>query len=186
MSGRDLPKCVAKIEKNQLKDGSWNIAGGWAPILGTSMASQSLFKAQQEGVAVSEMAMGKIEEYTKLGTRANPWRRQRRRNRQRRSRGNWRRVIRNVRVGRSFPLQGRTGFVAGFGSIGGEEFFSYLNISDSLHRTGGPDWETLSSCPQVQKRISVPLLDCWAARIGRLYSDFASVEPRCSCGKLVS
>src|SRR5262249_11117470 len=26
-----LQKCVAKIEKNQLKDGSWNIAGGWAP-----------------------------------------------------------------------------------------------------------------------------------------------------------
>jgi len=32
-------------------------------------------------------------------------------------------------------------FVSGFGSIGGEEFFSYLNISDSLHRAGGPDWE---------------------------------------------
>ena len=31
-------------------------------------------------------------------------------------------------------------FVAGFGSIGGEEFFSYLNISDSLHRIGGPNW----------------------------------------------
>ncbi len=36
-----LEKCVAKIEKNQLKDGSWNISGGWAPIVGTSMASQS-------------------------------------------------------------------------------------------------------------------------------------------------
>jgi hypothetical protein len=24
--------------------------------------------------------------------------------------------------------------------MGGEEFFSYLNISDSLHRTGGPEW----------------------------------------------
>ena len=32
-------------------------------------------------------------------------------------------------------------FVTGFGSIGGEEFFSYLNIGDSLHRTGGPEWE---------------------------------------------
>jgi hypothetical protein len=31
-------------------------------------------------------------------------------------------------------------FVTGFGSIGGEEFFSYLNISDSLHRAGGPEW----------------------------------------------
>ena len=34
-------------------------------------------------------------------------------------------------------LSDRT-FVAGYGSIGGEEFFSYLNISDSLRRAGGP------------------------------------------------
>jgi hypothetical protein len=33
-----------------------------------------------------------------------------------------------------------TRFVTGFGSMGGEEFFSYLNISDSLHRTGGAEW----------------------------------------------
>src|SRR5262249_6768037 len=31
-------------------------------------------------------------------------------------------------------------FVEGFGSIGGEEFYSYLNISDSLKRTGGKEW----------------------------------------------
>ena len=31
-------------------------------------------------------------------------------------------------------------FVNGFGSMGGEEFFSYLNISDSLHRGGGEEW----------------------------------------------
>ena len=36
-------------------------------------------------------------------------------------------------------------FVTGFGSIGGEEFFSYLNISDSLHRAGGPEWERWNS-----------------------------------------
>ena len=32
-------------------------------------------------------------------------------------------------------------FVTGFGSIGGEEFFSYLNISESLRRTGGAEWK---------------------------------------------
>src|SRR5262245_52871408 len=32
-----LEKCIAKIERNQLGDGSWNIAGGWAPVLGTSL-----------------------------------------------------------------------------------------------------------------------------------------------------
>jgi hypothetical protein len=31
-------------------------------------------------------------------------------------------------------------FVEGFGSIGGEEFFSYLNISDGLKRSGGKEW----------------------------------------------
>ena len=32
-------------------------------------------------------------------------------------------------------------FITGFGSVGGEEFFSYLNIGDSLHRAGGPEWD---------------------------------------------
>jgi len=32
-------------------------------------------------------------------------------------------------------------FVTGYGSIGGEEFFSWLNISESLHRTGGAPWQ---------------------------------------------
>jgi hypothetical protein len=31
-------------------------------------------------------------------------------------------------------------FVSGFGSMGGEEFFSYLNISDSMKRIGGDAW----------------------------------------------
>jgi hypothetical protein len=33
-------------------------------------------------------------------------------------------------------------FVGGFGSMGGEEFFSYLNISDSMKRVGGDAWST--------------------------------------------
>src|SRR5258708_33310786 len=31
-------------------------------------------------------------------------------------------------------------FVDGYGSMGGEEFFSYLNISDGLRRAGGEPW----------------------------------------------
>jgi hypothetical protein len=178
-----LQKCVAKIEKNQLKDGSWNIAGGWAPILGTSMASQSLFQAQQKGVVVSQMAMAKVDEFTRLeqfakmqhpptvGSGAGM------------GSGVAGGVPGGVAVGslamsvsvpsasagvslykeaQALEQLSRTPadreknaakiksvtaelsnkqFLAGFGSIGGEEFFSYLNISDSLHRTGGPDWE---------------------------------------------
>jgi hypothetical protein len=40
---RGLEKCVAKIEHNQMSDGSWNVGGGWAPLLGTSLASRSLY-----------------------------------------------------------------------------------------------------------------------------------------------
>ena len=32
-------------------------------------------------------------------------------------------------------------FAAGFGSNGGEEFLSYLNIGESLYQKGGDDWK---------------------------------------------
>src|SRR6266516_635198 len=178
---RGLEKCVAKIEKNQKSDGSWNIAGGWAPILGTSMASRSLFEAQQKGVNVSDRAMASAENYTVNAIRlapaatasaspppppAGP------------GVGARSGVVTGVAGGvlsgsadsAGVPLYqsaqaleqlGRTEkdrqknakeiaaikvqladarFVDGFGSIGGEEFFSYLNIGDSLKRSGGDEW----------------------------------------------
>jgi hypothetical protein len=36
-------------------------------------------------------------------------------------------------------------FVDGYGSIGGEEFFSYLNIGDGLKRSGGKEWREWNS-----------------------------------------
>ena len=67
---RALEKCVAKIERNQQKDGSWNIAGGWAPILGTSMASRSLFEAAQKGVKIEDVVMRRAEDYTVMALSA--------------------------------------------------------------------------------------------------------------------
>src|SRR5262244_574682 len=69
---QSLEKCVAKIEKNQKSDGSWNIAGGWAPVLGTSLASRSLFEAQQKGVIVKESVMAKAENYTVNAIQVQP------------------------------------------------------------------------------------------------------------------
>jgi hypothetical protein len=150
-----LQKCAAKIEKNQLKDGSWNIAGGWAPILGTSMASRSLYVAQQKGVAVSGATMAKVQDYTsKAGAggviaAASP------------SAGvplyqdaqalEQLSRTENDRKQNAPQIKAMTARLAspqhvmGFGSFGGEEFFSYLNISDSLHRTGGEEWEKWNS-----------------------------------------
>jgi len=176
-----LEKCVAKVEKSQLKDGSWNIAGGWAPILGTSMASQSLYVANSKGVAVNGAAMARVDTYTaqtfapstgavsgvaggvgagsyatiitgaapsaglvasadvsaasagvSLYKRSQELEQLSRTPEDRKKNGE---QIKSIEAQLSDPR-----FVTGFGSIGGEEFFSYLNISDSLHRAGGPEW----------------------------------------------
>jgi hypothetical protein len=181
-----LEKCVGKIEKNQLQDGSWNISGGWAPIVGTSMASQSLFIAQSKGVPVQQMAMAKIEDYTQRTTASPPstvagsgggvgrgaFSRsdgthlgaaqtvtveasagavatsaagvslyKRAQELEQLSRTDADRKKNAAKIGEIRSQLSDTRFVTGFGSVGGEEFFSWLNISDSLRRTGGAEWE---------------------------------------------
>ena len=160
-----LQKTVAKIEKHQQSDGSWNIAGGWAPVLGTSMASRSLFEAKNRGVAVDAAVMARAENYTVSAISAPPP-------------PAAPAMAEKLSVGRpvasaeaaGVPLyqsaqaleqlsrtaadraqnakqisaiQGQlasAAFVSGYGSMGGEEFFSYLNISDSMKRVGGDAW----------------------------------------------
>jgi hypothetical protein len=186
---RTLEKCVAKVEKNQLRDGSWNVAGGWAPILGTSMASQSLFVAQAKGVAVQQASLDKVEQYSKLQAapaappvtmdgaiataglarprpvsgvaaadsvavsvaaagvplyrNAQVLEQLSRTEKDRRD---------NAAQIRSITAQlSDARFVTGFGSIGGEEFFSWLNISDSLRRTGGAEFKKWNS--DIQAKI---------------------------------
>ncbi|MGO9256921.1 MAG: prenyltransferase/squalene oxidase repeat-containing protein [Bryobacteraceae bacterium] len=195
---RNLEKCVAKIERNQLKDGSWNVAGGWAPILGTSMASQSLFVAQSKGVAVQTATMDRVEQYSKLqqapqqagmggpGTGSGsgggygsgpvgaigPSRTAvastastvmatpaaagvplyqsaqalEQLSRTEKDRKENAAAIRTITAQLSDAR-----FVTGFGSIGGEEFFSWLNISDSLRRTGGAEWKKWNA--DIQAKI---------------------------------
>jgi hypothetical protein len=193
-----LEKTVAKIEKHQLADGSWNHAGGWAPVLGTSMASRSLYEAQQKGVAVADVALERAHVYT-LNALAGPSPTaraltdgvalgaaeistgsgagigtgtgvgiaagavaptalapaapvsapaeaagvalyQRAQALEQLSRTAESRVFYAERIAAIESDLGDARFVQGFGSMGGEEFFSYLNISDSLKRTGGESW----------------------------------------------
>ena len=150
---RALEKCVAKIEKNQMKDGSWNFAGGWAPILGTSMASRTLDMAKRKGVAVSTGSMAKVKDYT-ANTVASPAPTsaaagvplyQRAQALEQMSRTESDRATNAPQIKAMKAELSDTKFVMGFGSFGGEEFFSYLNISDSLHRTGGPEWQKWNS-----------------------------------------
>jgi hypothetical protein len=163
-----LQKCVAKIEKNQLKDGSWNISGGWAPILGTSMASQSLAVAQAKGAANTQVAQDRVTAYTMASAMpaAPPpstastvavtsavgagefWSSsagvplyKRAQELEQLSRTDEDRKKNAAKIKDITSQLSSQQFVTGYGSIGGEEFFSWLNISDSLHRTGGAEWQ---------------------------------------------
>jgi squalene cyclase len=152
---RALEKCVRKIEKNQQQDGSWNISGGWAPILGTSMASRSLDRAAQKGVRVEAVTMAKVDEYTKKAQAGASGGRvsamaapasagvalyQNAQALEQMSRSDKDRKRNAKEIGDITAQLSDSRFVNGFGSMGGEEFFSYLNISDSLHRAGGEEW----------------------------------------------
>jgi Squalene-hopene cyclase C-terminal domain/Prenyltransferase and squalene oxidase repeat len=188
---RGLEKCVAKIERNQMSDGSWNVGGGWAPLLGTSLASRSLFEASKKGVKTDRAVMARADEYT-INNQKNAGsatgvaggvvasmgggssyagggsgRRlsgaietstslamapgaapaaagvrlyQDAQALEQLSRSETDRVKNAAEIAAISSRLSDEKFVAGFGSIGGEEFFSYLNISDSLKRTGGKEW----------------------------------------------
>lgn len=141
-----LEKCVAKIEGNQQRDGSWNAGGGWAPILGTSMASRSLYEAQQKGVKVEVRAMAAADNYTKqaapagISASAGAALYQSAQALEQLSRTAKDRVDNAPQITAIRSQLKDEKFVNGFGSIGGEEFFSYLNVSDGLRRTGGEQW----------------------------------------------
>jgi hypothetical protein len=140
-----LEKCVAKIEANQQRDGSWNVGGGWAPILGTSMASRSLYAAQQKGVAVKDKTMLEAENYTKKAPVGAPASAgvglyQSAQALEQLSRTSADRAANAPQIDAIKSQLKDAKFVNGFGSVGGEEFFSYLNVSDGLRRTGGAEW----------------------------------------------
>jgi len=154
---RALEKCVAKIEKNQQNDGSWNAGGGWAPILGTSMASRSLDIAGKKGVRVQTGTMDKVEAYTLKAqaqsvtvAAAGVPLYQSAQALEQLSRTDRDRAKNAPAIGAITRELSNARFVNGFGSMGGEEFFSYLNISDSLHRAGGEPWNSWNNQIKTQ------------------------------------
>jgi Squalene-hopene cyclase C-terminal domain len=144
---RALQKCVTKIQNSQQRDGSWNISGGWAPVLGTSMASRSLFVAQSKGVAVESRVMDRADTYTKSAMNAPASQAaagvalyQSAQALEQLSRTEKDRRANAPQITAIKAQLADQRFVDGFGSVGGEEFFSYLNMSDGLRRAGGPEW----------------------------------------------
>ncbi len=200
-----LKKVIAKIEKNQAKDGSWNTAGGWAPILGTSYCSRSLDVAQSKGVKVSAGCINGVNTWTvnnasvamanagmpaKAAPTATPASvaapadaakeipaiasrdatvvtagyvftggsavlsststtsgnagvnlYEYAQTVEQLSRTKADRVTNGAAIEFMTKELSKDETIRGYGSMGGEEFFSYLNTSDSLHRVGGEAWD---------------------------------------------
>lgn len=151
-----LTKCVTKIEKNQQADGSWNAGGGWAPVVGTGIASRALFNARAKGVTVTPDVLDKVAKYAHASYNS--------------ANGQFDASLGGAGVelyqaAQALETTSRSGdtradtraenpvlnaitrkiadpkFLAGLGSMGGEEFVSYLTISDSLMRFGGDSWK---------------------------------------------
>jgi hypothetical protein len=149
-----LNKCVAKIEKHQGADGSWNKDGGWAPVLSTSFASRSLFIAQSKGATVSPDVQAKVQKWSEGnysrekqsfsadGSDAGVELYAAAQSLENNSRTPETRAANASLNSAAVSKLGSAGFVGGFGSMGGEEFVSYMNISDSLVRAGGEAWTT--------------------------------------------
>jgi hypothetical protein len=56
-----LDKSIAKIQKHQKDDGSFEGNGGWAPVFSQGLASKALNRAKQMGADVDDRALAKAE-----------------------------------------------------------------------------------------------------------------------------
>ena len=60
-----LDRCVRKLEDSQSADGNWNGAGGWAPVLQSSVSTSALEMARAAGKRVDAGKLDRAREYQK-------------------------------------------------------------------------------------------------------------------------
>lgn len=160
-----LSKCSAKVEKNQREDGSWNDGSGWATVISTSMAARSLTEAKSRGIDVKDETLSRVDRYTageydgKGGFRAGGGSAgvslyQIAQAAEQSSRTASTPVGATPAAREAAAAMAETMMkaadtlvrdekvLAGFGSMGGEEFVSYMNVSDGLCRRGGESWSS--------------------------------------------
>jgi hypothetical protein len=187
---RALRKVVAKIEKNQRPDGTWDDRG-WAPVLSQAMAAKGVNRAAQAGLAVDERVLERVEAAaapsaappagtagvelygtaartsaardsatTKKAKAADMKDKAEGKGPRRPSGGaeapdapTAAQVAAAERRAKDSDAQAakveqalldridEPAFVSGFGNNGGEEFLSYMLISETLRARGGAEWE---------------------------------------------
>ena len=176
-------KVLAKIEKNQKSDGSWDNQG-WAPVLTQSMAAKGLNRAAQSGVKVDQKMLARVEEQAKSQVSGRTFssegsagvglyagaanagaladsattRKAKDRDLRRQAKAAPTQEAREAAraeiaageatVAAATQAQGAlvaqlddASFIQGFGNNGGEEFLSYMLVSESLAVKGGDEWK---------------------------------------------
>jgi hypothetical protein len=140
-----LSKVIDMVQHAQRADGSFD-GEGWAPVISTSIAAQSLYTAKEKNIAVREDVLDKADAYqrnnvdeksgavsTSAGAGVDLYAvaGALRGNQQAKARGEAAAAPAMEAVARRVAADdGR--LVSGFGSMGGEEMLSYMMISDAL------------------------------------------------------
>jgi hypothetical protein len=181
-----LDKVIAKIERHQQADGTWNLRG-WAPVVGYGLASAGLNRAKQRGAKVSDEVLQRAEKNSRAqydrgsksygmggsagvplyGTASHLGSRQKTVDSYQAEKMALKHALAAGELPAAEAVQAKAkvdyldemeahhdadmrdqyeqlksaAFVSGFGSNGGEEFLSYLHISESLLSKGGKEWE---------------------------------------------
>jgi hypothetical protein len=153
-----LDKVLSKVQQAQKADGSFD-NNGWAPVLSSSIAAQSLYKAAELGRDVDAEVLAKADKYqsASLGADGRVDARDgagvplyavattlagsaKAAKRDGASAGDARKnELAAAQTGRMVSADSGA-LMAGYGSIGGEEMLSYMMISDTLAAMGGDEW----------------------------------------------
>jgi hypothetical protein len=156
---------LSKVQMTQNADGSFD-SNGWAPVLSSSIAAQSLYTAKVKGKDISDDVLERSDGYqanlagggsgsfdasegagVELYAVASGLRGNDQTSKRERASGNAASPTAEVADASTEAAVSRVAadadgrLVAGFGSIGGEEMLSYQLISDTLAENGGETWD---------------------------------------------
>jgi hypothetical protein len=152
-------KVLTKVVAAQRADGSFD-SDGWAPVLSSSVAAQSLSRAHELGKPVAPEALARSDAYQQklvdgetgsfdasagagvnLYAAASTLKSNSDAARRAGSDEERERAEAAADASKQAVQRDSGQLVAGFGSVGGEEMLSYMMISDSMVEAGGDPWK---------------------------------------------
>jgi hypothetical protein len=166
-----LARVVHKIERNQGEDGTW-AQQGWAPTLSQSLAARGLNREARAGATVSPRVLRRVEQHARdrFDGHARGFRPASgdaagvdmydaagatstlHESAETAAHKNGKQAVEGSDIAQQAAAAEEAlvarlhdpQFVQGFGSNGGEEFLSYMLISETLAATGGARWQEWS------------------------------------------